>query len=187
MRYFVRKLQEYIRIKQKYMVNVYLEDEFGVILFEKKNIAVNTGQLHKEVILIDNKPITITLDFRNQSSLTQNNAKFFPEQEHQALQQIAAQIRQNLSRNFTIEELSSLAGMNRTKLQSGFKLIFGKTINTFTKEMKMQEAITLLNSEVYISLKEVAAMVGYKHTNHFSAAFKKYYSFSPSSLKGKSD
>lgn len=183
MRYFVRKLQEYIRIKQKYMVNIYLEDEFGVILFEKKNIEVNTGQLYKEVFLIGNRPITITLDFSNQSPVTQNNTKFFPEQEYQALQQIAVQIRQNLSRNFTIEELSSLAGMNRTKLQSGFKLIFGKTINTFTKDMKMQEAITLLNSEVYISLKEVAAMVGYKHTNHFSAAFKKYHSFSPSSLK----
>jgi AraC-like DNA-binding protein len=187
MRYFVRKLQEYIRIKQKYMVNVYLEDEFGVILFEKKNIKVNAGALHREIILIGNKPVTLTLDFKSQDSIAQNTTKLFPEQEFQALQQVAIQIAQDLSRNFTIEELSSLAGMNRTKLQSGFKLIFGKTINTFTKEMKMQEAITLLNSEVYISLKEVAAMVGYKHTNHFSAAFKKYYSFSPSSLKGKSD
>jgi len=75
--------------------------------------------------------------------------------------------------------------MNRTKLQANFKSIFGKTINGFTKDLKMKRAKELLASHSPFSLKEVAAMIGYKHTNHFSTAFKNYFDCTPSAFKSK--
>mgnify|MGYP001117185858 CR=1 FL=1 len=89
----------------------------------------------------------------------------------------------NLQNCYSIEQLAEISGMNRTKLQEGFKDMFGKTIFTFTTDMKMLKAKLLLEDQQALSLKEIAAMLGYKHTNHFSAAFKKRYNFSPSQLK----
>lgn len=89
----------------------------------------------------------------------------------------------NLQNCYSIEQLAEISGMNRTKLQEGFKDMFGKTIFTFTTDMKMLKAKLLLEDEQVLSLKAIASMLGYKHTNHFSAAFKKRYNFSPSQLK----
>lgn len=89
----------------------------------------------------------------------------------------------NLQNCYSIEQLAEISGMNRTKLQEGFKDMFGKTIFTFTTDMKMLKAKLLLEDEQGLSLTEIASMLGYKHTNHFSAAFKKRYNFSPSQLK----
>ncbi|MBB6269938.1 AraC-like DNA-binding protein [Pedobacter cryoconitis] len=96
---------------------------------------------------------------------------------------IAKLISQNLSKNISIAGLAEKAGMNRTKLQAGFKDVMGQTINSYAGELKMQKAKTLLINKPAYSLKQIAAVVGYSCGNHFSAAFKKKFSFSPSSLK----
>lgn len=96
---------------------------------------------------------------------------------------ISKVISQNLSKNISIAGLAEKAGMNRTKLQAGFKDVMGQTINNYTCELKMQKAKALLINKPGYSLKQIAAVVGYSCGNHFSAAFKKKFSFSPSSLK----
>ena len=89
-------------------------------------------------------------------------------------------ISQNLQKNYSIEELSDIAGMNRTKMQAGFKALFGQTIYTCTLDLKMSKAKSLLCETREIRMKEIAAMLGYNHSNHFSAAFKKKFAVSPS-------
>jgi len=99
------------------------------------------------------------------------------------LTEIKELISLNLQNGYSIEQLAEISGMNRTKLQECFKDLFGKTIFTYTTDMKMLKAKLLLEDEQGLSLKEIAGMLGYRHTNHFSAAFKKRYNFSPSKLK----
>ena len=105
------------------------------------------------------------------------------EKERMLFQDLKDLIGNNLSKNYSIGELALLAGMNRTKMQTGFKDLFGKTIYAYTFDLKMTEAKALLSKERAASLKEVASKLGYKHTNHFSAAFKKKFNFSPSYFK----
>jgi AraC-like DNA-binding protein len=105
------------------------------------------------------------------------------EQDRRSFEKVRDLLGQNLRINYTIEELATLAGMNRTKLQEGFKTLFGKTIFTFSSDQKMAEAKALLTKENNLSLKEVAAMLGYRHVNHFSVAFKKNFNISPSNFK----
>ncbi|RAJ28394.1 helix-turn-helix transcriptional regulator [Pedobacter cryoconitis] len=100
-----------------------------------------------------------------------------------SFEMVARVISQNLSKNISIAGLAERAGMNRTKLQAGFKEIMGQTINSYASELKMQKAKALLLNKPGYSLKQIAAVVGYSCGNHFSAAFKKKFSFSPSSLK----
>lgn len=100
-----------------------------------------------------------------------------------SFEMVSKVISQNLSKNISIAGLAERAGMNRTKLQAGFKEIMGQTINSYASELKMQKAKALLLNKPGYSLKQIAAVVGYSCGNHFSAAFKKKFNFSPSSLK----
>lgn len=100
-----------------------------------------------------------------------------------SFEMVSKVISQNLSKNISIAGLAERAGMNRTKLQAGFKEIMGQTINSYASELKMQKAKALLVNKPGYSLKQIAAIVGYSCGNHFSAAFKKKFNFSPSSLK----
>lgn len=87
----------------------------------------------------------------------------------------------NLATNYTIEELSYLCYMNRTKLQAGFKQLFGVTIHDFIIEKRMNLAYQLLTESYanHWNISEIAQQVGYLRSNHFSAAFKKRYGISP--------
>ncbi|PTT02755.1 hypothetical protein DBR11_04050 [Pedobacter sp. HMWF019] len=107
----------------------------------------------------------------------------FTAQERSVFKRLKNVISGNLHQHYSIDELAQIAGMNRTKIQTGFKAIFGKTIHTYTLDLKMQKAKHLLTEDPNVSLKEVAAKVGYKYANHFSTAFKKKFKFSPSLFK----
>lgn len=104
----------------------------------------------------------------------------FTAKEKNVFKLLKGMISGNLHQHYSIDELAQIAGMNRTKIQTGFKAIFGKTIHTYTLDLKMLKAKHLLTEDPNVSLKEVAAEIGYKYTNHFSAAFKKKFKFSPS-------
>lgn len=91
-------------------------------------------------------------------------------------------ITNNISKNYTIQELAELSFMNRTKLQTAFKQLFGYTIHEYTMEIRMTKAYQILTNEYAKdwNIYKIADMVGYKHYNHFSTAFKKRFGISPS-------
>ncbi|WP_052496226.1 helix-turn-helix domain-containing protein [Pedobacter lusitanus] len=124
--------------------------------------------------------IVLVIEAKEEAS---ENLNKWSKKEVAVFEMISKVISQNLSKNISIAGLAEKAGMNRTKLQAGFKDVMGQTINSFALELKMQKARTLLISKPGYSLKQVAAEVGYSCGNHFSAAFKKKFSFSPSNLK----
>lgn len=117
------------------------------------------------------------------SQAVESNLQKWSEQDRLAFEKVRNLLSQNLKVTHSIEELAVVAGMNRTKLQSGFKSLFSKTIYNFSLDLKMVHAKALLTKEHHLSLKEIASMLGYSHVNHFSAAFKKKFEISPSYFK----
>lgn len=158
------------------MLDIFVKDHSGDVVYAQQITEGHTQQY--QVIIAKDQVMTITITFNTSETSVS-------EKEQAIFNKIATHINENLSENLSIQQLATLAGMNRTKLQANFKLIFGKTLNSFTKELKMQKAKELLKSNSAFSLKEVAAIIGYKHTNHFSAAFKKYFNCSASAFKTK--
>lgn len=89
---------------------------------------------------------------------------------------------QNFQNPLTVKELSRTIGLNTKKLTQGFKYLFGHTIFGFIQASRMQEAEKLLlEDKLYIN--EVSDYLGYKNPQHFTVAFKKYYSVLPSIFK----
>ncbi|WP_164109738.1 MULTISPECIES: helix-turn-helix transcriptional regulator [Sphingobacterium] len=91
-------------------------------------------------------------------------------------------IHRDFSKNYTIPELAKHVGTNEQYLKTHFKQYFGKTVMNYITEKKMEHAKELILTGDY-RVSDVARMTGYKHSTHFTSAFKKYFGFIPNSLK----
>ncbi len=82
----------------------------------------------------------------------------------------------------SITELARKAGINQMKLKNGFKELFGNTVFGYLHDIRMEEAKRLLLDEkMYVG--EVAHLIGYKYSHHFTAAFRKKFGMLPRNLK----
>lgn len=101
---------------------------------------------------------------------------------NEALQKVIELMRNNLHRNFTLEDLSSAVNLSSSHLSAIFKQ---KTkyspLNLFTS-MKMQKACQLLHDSGK-NIKSIAAILGYDDPYHFSRVFKKMMGVSPRKFK----
>ncbi|MEM1119254.1 MAG: AraC family transcriptional regulator [Bacteroidota bacterium] len=91
-------------------------------------------------------------------------------------------IHDNLYQSCTLLNLAQQVGTNEFTLKKGFKEVFGATVFNYWQELKMQEAKRMLLEEGK-TVAEVASLVGYKHAQHFSTAFKRMFGVSPSGLR----
>ena len=77
----------------------------------------------------------------------------------------------DLTRRYTIEELSSKFHINQTTLKTTFKTVFGQSIGGYMKEFRIKRAKELLcNSDA--SIAEIASTVGYENQSKFTVAFR---------------
>lgn len=77
----------------------------------------------------------------------------------------------DLSKRYTIEELSLRFHINQTTLKTVFKTLFGQSIAAYMKEYRIKRAMEhLTQSDRPIA--EIAALVGYENQSKFTQAFK---------------
>ncbi|MFD2556804.1 helix-turn-helix domain-containing protein [Sphingobacterium tabacisoli] len=91
-------------------------------------------------------------------------------------------ISDHIDRPFTIEVLAKKVGINQTKLKIGFKNLFGTTVFGYLQELRMNRAKEYIH-ESELSIDEISQQCGYINVSSFSAAFKKYFGHSPSTLR----
>jgi AraC-like DNA-binding protein len=84
----------------------------------------------------------------------------------------------------SIAALARELSMNATKLQSGFKKIFGKSIYACHRDTCLERAAMML-LDTDKSIFEVAADAGYSGSGNHRHAFKKRYGISPSHYRRK--
>lgn len=98
------------------------------------------------------------------------------------IQLVKKLIDEDLSKNHSISELAKAVGTNEQYLKKYFKQHFGKTVMNYITESKMEHAKKLILMGKY-RVSDVARMTGYKHSTHFTTAFKKYFGIIPNSLR----
>lgn len=88
----------------------------------------------------------------------------------------------NLDKRVPIEAIAREYLMNTTTLKSTFKSVYGDSIAAHMKEHRMKKAALLLQS-TEDSIADIARAVGYESQSRFTAAFKEFFSTSPSSYR----
>ena len=82
----------------------------------------------------------------------------------------------------TIDEIASEVGLNANKLQQGFREVFGKTVNLYIREKRLETARTLLlNTD--LTLIAIASTVGYRSQSYLSKMFRETYGVQPSEFR----
>lgn len=80
-----------------------------------------------------------------------------------------------------LPELARMAGLNPTRLTSGFRQIYGASVYEYLQEQRLQTSYALIVSGE-MSVAEAAFHVGYTPA-HFSSLFKKRFGITPSALR----
>lgn len=88
----------------------------------------------------------------------------------------------NLGQSLSIDILASQTGLRKARLASEFKKTYGLTISDYLIQTRMETARSLLlDSEK--PLKEIADLTGYGTARSFFRAFKRFYQYTPGSLR----
>ena len=83
-----------------------------------------------------------------------------------------------------IDAIAAEIGLNANKLQQGFKELYGKTVNLYIREKRLETARTLLLNTDY-TLSIIASEVGYKSQSYLSKMFREAYGVQPSEFRRK--
>lgn len=91
-------------------------------------------------------------------------------------------MRDELARRWTVASLAEEVGMSRSAFASLFSEVVGKTPMTVLLDYRMQRAGDLL-ARSRLSIREIAAEVGYRSSATFSTVFRKWSGLSPSEFR----
>ena len=97
------------------------------------------------------------------------------------LHQLKIYLDANFLSDLSLSQLSREFLLNEFKLKKGFKMLFGSSVFNYLRKIRMEYAVNLLRDHA-LSVDEVADILGYEYSQHFSAAFKNFIGVSPSSF-----
>ncbi len=93
-------------------------------------------------------------------------------------------IRSDFAERYTLPDLAKLIGTNECYLKREFKNVFGLPVRSYQRKIKMEKARDLLLN-TSMSIEAISARMGYVHTTHFTAAYKKYYQVTPGETRSR--
>jgi AraC-like DNA-binding protein len=77
-----------------------------------------------------------------------------------------------------LPDLARRAGINYSKLCSGFRQLFGETTAEFVRRQRLEFAHKLLRTSD-LQVQQIARQAGYAHHGSFTAAFTRHFGYSP--------
>lgn len=108
--------------------------------------------------------------------------KYYLKSQTEIVKNIHEEIIKDLSKNFTLKELSDRYGMSQIGLKNCFKAMYGKSIAKYIKDYRMEYAASLL-SKTDETVMNIAASVGYENQSKFAAAFKELFGVNPTEYR----
>lgn len=88
-----------------------------------------------------------------------------------ALENAAAYINDHFNCDISVDQLSRIACMGRTKLKLAFKEVYGCAITEYIQQRRLSHAETLL-SRTDFTVEQVAAAIGYHNAGRFANMFQ---------------
>lgn len=127
--------------------------------------------------LIDELFITITRQLTKQS----NPGRDFPK----TFLQLEEKLRENLSHQWTVEEMAATMGMGTTLFNEKVKNYSGFSPLNYLINIRISEAIKLLKKPE-MNVTDIALDTGFYSSQHFSTTFKKLTGYTPSEFRKRS-
>ncbi|WBL27049.1 helix-turn-helix transcriptional regulator [Zunongwangia sp. HGR-M22] len=95
-----------------------------------------------------------------------------------AIERAVSYINENIANTGTVQTLAKISGVNVNKLQDGFQEVYGKTVNSYIRDVRLTRAMNLLLSGEK-GVGEVVYELGLSSRSYFSKIFKRRYGILP--------
>jgi len=112
----------------------------------------------------------------NRGSFTANEIKRVAE--------VCELIKKNPEKTLRIADLSRQTGLSPAKLQEGFKLLHGRTVSDYIRQIRVLRAEELIK-KTDLNISEVVYSIGFTSRSYFSKIFKQQFNCSPSLYKAQ--
>lgn len=107
---------------------------------------------------------------------------YLDDNEIRSVEMAKEMIQKNLKCTPTILDICKSVALNKNKLQAGFRFTEGKSIAEYTRTLRMELALKLLEDET-LSMKEVAEKVGYHGISSFYSVFHRTFGETPAAIQ----
>lgn len=84
-----------------------------------------------------------------------------------------------------VEMLAAEVGLSRVHVHRKLKELTNLSTRDFIKNIRLQQAATLLTQEQKLTISEIAYATGYSNLSHFSSSFREKYGMSPKEYMNK--
>lgn len=147
--------------------DIYLAKPFNIelLLLRLKNLLENRR-------LLQQKYYQSIMTETDSQELSHTHDKFL----NNIIEAVETQIAEQ---NFSVHQLSHMAGMSLTVLYKKLKAVTGMTVNDFVKSVQMNKAARLLRT-TDMTVSEISYKVGFEDRKYFSKEFKKRFGKTPS-------
>jgi transcriptional regulator GlxA family with amidase domain len=119
--------------------------------------------------------------FRLSNSLPMS-PKAFTKEEKARLFQTKTFLLTHLQEDLDVARLARHAALGSQRFMDGFALLFDYTPGRYLHEARMQTGLVLLK-HTDKTVKEIAALCGYRHYKNFLTAFKSFFGRRPSDVR----
>jgi len=152
--------------------------EAGVIFQNMQQEIVNQeiGYVTRVNQLIDELFILIARQLTRQN----NSRRDFP----QIFMKLEQTLRDNLSHQWTVEEMAALVGLGTTAFSEKVKNFTGFSPLNYLINIRISEAIKLLKRND-VNVTDIALDIGFYSSQHFATTFKKLTGYTPSEFRKK--
>lgn len=96
---------------------------------------------------------------------------YFYKGQVEKIKAIQAFLTEDLTKNYTLEELSERFDIALTPLKNCFKTVYGSPVFTYMRTYRMNCAAAMLKSDKNLKIAEIAGLVGYDSPSKFASAF----------------
>ena len=153
--------------------------EAGVILqnLQQEMINQEIGFVTRVNHLIDELFILVARQLTRQN----NSRRDFP----QTFMKLEQTLRDNLSHQWTVEEMAALVGLGTTAFSEKVKNYTGFSPLNYLINIRISEAIKLLKRKD-VNVTDIALDIGFYSSQHFATTFKKLTGYTPSEFRKKS-
>ena len=91
-------------------------------------------------------------------------------------------IQEHIEESLTIEHICDHVGLNKKKLQQGFRILYRMSVNAYMQKVRLDIIVHLLKS-TDLSISEIAYRVGINSMSYLSKIFKNKYNLTPKEFR----
>lgn len=111
-----------------------------------------------------------------------HHTDYYNQNQVKLIKEVAACITKDLTKHYTIEQLSQMFKISQTSLKKTFRGVYGASVYSYLRTYRLQTAQKML-METMESVTAIANNIGYENPNKFTSAFKDAYGVTPTDFR----